>query len=117
MSDIENKIAVHVLTTESKPDFKSNWANWFSIRDSLLPQLKTFIDDRLRTHSRGVVEFEADDRKIYILLRPKTKLNHFTYLVVYKGKDGAYNMVAIKDGKVVSKGMMMFAFSEALQQK
>ena len=99
--------------TASNPE----WNDWFSVRDSFAKELSLFIDDKLRAHSRGVVEFEAADNKYYIVLRQKIRLNHITHIVFYKEKGGAYTMFAIKNGVPVSKGLMMLAFSEALSQK
>lgn len=107
---IEAAIAKHLLVA------KLEWNDWHSVRDSFKAELRTFIDDRLRLHSRGALDFEVANNKIYIAIRPKQPVNHFTHLVFYREKDGNYSMMAAKDGKPVSKGMMMLGFSEALQK-
>lgn len=107
---IEAAIAKSLLTA------KLEWHDWHKIRDGFKPELRVFIDDKLRLHSRGAIDFEASDNKLYIVIRPKQQIEHFNHLVFYRAKDGNYSMMAAKDGLPVTKGMMMLGFSEALQK-
>jgi hypothetical protein len=108
---IETALAKHVHANNH------GWNSWFSVRDTFQPELRTFIDDKLRLHSKGAVEFDVADNKYYIVLRPKRKLNNVSHIVFYKAKGGEYAMLAVNNGAPVSKGLMMLAFSEALSAK
>lgn len=116
---LEERLAIHLNNVLQRPEITPVWADWFGIRDTFLPELRQFVDDKLRSHSRGAVEFEVlvEDSKYYVALKPKSRMNYFSHLIFYKSKDSGYEMLAVSGKTTVSKGMMMLSFSEALQSK